>query len=509
MNSLSRRHFMKTAALGCTAMALPMITNAAKPGKDKPNVLFVICDDLNTHVSPSGYEHIETPTLLSFAKESMTFQHAFCQYPVCNPSRASLLHGLYPQSTGVLDNKIDITKTRPNTVSMPQYFKQNGYWTASVGKVFHSKRHEPGEIAWNEFVRYENDELPVIKAAQKKFEAEHGSIKKRANRSKWKAAKNTALNPIGPDAPGYGPTGLRDEQHRDGKNARQVISWLKEKSYGDQPFFIALGIQKPHVPFLAPDKYFDKYPKEKIQFHRDPANLWDNIPSAAVNKRYTAFGFELGEENAPLRRSYMQAYHACVSFIDTQFGLVVKQLKDQGLWDNTIIIFTSDHGYHLGDHFLWGKVTLFDIGAKVPFIVRVPGMTKAGSRSDSMVELVDIFPTLTELTGLETPGHLQGSSLVPVLRDPKLKGEKAYAYSVVTRKDTLGYAIRNQTWRYGKWPNGEELYDLIKDPHERHNLANNAKHRGRLKAMRKVLAMKQELAQAERGSLRTRTEDLQ
>jgi iduronate 2-sulfatase len=486
---------MKTAAIGCAAMASPRITDAAKKGKGRPNVLFVICDDLNTHVSPSGYEHIETPTLSSFAKESMTFQRAFCQYPVCGPSRASLLHGLYPQSTGVLDNKVDISDTRPGTVSMPQHLKANGYWTASVGKIFHSKNHEPGNKAWDEFIRYENDELPVIKAAQKKFEAEHGSIEERDKRKKWKEIRNRSLNPIGPNAPGYGPTGLRDDQHKDGKNARQVISWLKEKSYGEKPFFIALGIQKPHVPFLAPDKYFDKYPKDKIEFHRDPSDLWNNIPAAAAVKRYQAFGFELGVENEPLRRSYMQAYHACVSFIDAQLGLVFKELRDQGLWENTIIVFTSDHGYHLGDHFLWGKVTLFDIGAKVPFIVRVPGMTTAGSRSDSMVELIDIFPTLTELTGLETPDHLQGTSLCPVLRDPNQPGAKAYAYSVVTRKDTLGYAIRNQKWRYGKWPDGEELYDLTKDPHERHNLLKNPEYRSQLSSMRKVLVEKQKLAQ--------------
>ena len=276
------------------------------------------------------------------------------------------------------------------------------------------------------------------------------------------------------------------------------MRWLKEKSYGDKPFFIAMGIQKPHVPFLAPDKYFEMYPRDKIQFHRDPANLWETIPKSAMVQRYKAFGFELGKEDEPRRREFMQAYHACVSFIDTQLGLVLQELKDQGLWENTIIVFTSDHGYHLGDHFLWGKVTLFDIGAKVPFIVRVPGLTQPGSRSDAMLELIDIYPTLSELAGLRRPEHLQGTSLAPVLRDPTLKGAKAYAYSVVRRKGGLGYAVRNKAWRYGKWLDGEELYDLTRDPHERKNLANNTEYSERLLAMRKILGMKQNLAQRNR-----------
>ena len=460
--------------------------------QQKPNILFIVCDDLNTHVSPSGYDDIKTPTLSSFAKGAMTFNRAFCQYPVCGPSRASFLSGLYPQSTGVLNNKIDIRETRPDTISMPQHFKENGYWTASIGKVFHTMKHDQGRIAWDQTLRLKNDELPVVTDARKKFEAENGSIEDRKNRKNWKAILKKIRDPLyGQSKPGYGPTGLTDAQHKDGKNVRQVAKWLKDKSYGDKPFFIALGIQKPHVPFLAPQKYFDMYPKDKIKFYRDRPNLWDTLPKTAMVKRYKAFGFELGKENEPLRRSYMQAYHACVSFIDAQFAVVFQELKKQGLWDNTIIILTSDHGYHLGDHFLWGKVTLFDIGAKVPFIVRVPSMTKAGSRSEAMVELIDIYPTLSELAGLKAPAHLQGTSLVPLLRDPSKKGSKAYAYSVVTRGDKLGYAVRNQKWRYGKWPDGEELYDLTRDPHERRNLVNNPQYSAQLEKLRTVLKDKQ------------------
>ena len=466
----------------------------------KPNVLFIVCDDLNTHVSTSGYEAIKTPTLAAFAKEAMSFDRAFCQYPVCGPSRASFLHGLYPESTGVLNNTVDIRKTRPNTISLPQHFKQNGYWTAGVGKIFHNTKHQPGDVAWHENHKFENDELPVAEEAKQRFEEEFGSVEARKNVKKWKAARKIAIAPLNAQTPpGHGRSGLKDEQHKDGKNVRQVTTWLREKSFGDKPFFIALGIQKPHVPFLAPDKYFDLYPANSIPFHRDPVAIWDTLPRDAMAKRFTAFGFELGKENVARRQEFMQAYHACISFIDAQIATVFQQLKDQGLWEDTIIVFTSDHGYHLGDHFLWGKVTLFDVGAKVPFMMRVPGMTQSGSRSDAMVELVDLFPTLTELTNLRTPPHLQGSSLVPVLKDPAQTGPKSHAYSVVSRGENLGYAIRDQNWRYGKWPSGgEELYNLNSDPHERNNLANDPRYTKRLAEWRAALDTKQKKAQANR-----------
>ncbi len=485
-------------------LAVAMLTafsTIASAAEAKQNVLFIVCDDLNTHVSTSGYDQIQTPTFAALAKDGMTFSHAFCQYPVCGPSRASFLHGLYPESTGVLNNTADIRKTRPNTISLPQLFKQNGYWTATVGKVFHSPRHEHGEVAWHEFHRFDNDELPVVAQARQKFEAEFGPIDKGGNRGKWKQAMKDAIAPLNAQTPpGHGRSGLRDEQHRDGKNVRQVATWLKEKSYGDKPFFIALGIQKPHVPFLAPDKYFDLYPQEKISFYRNSPGLWNTIPRDAISGRYREFGFELGVENESRRREFMQAYHACVSFIDTQIGIVIDQLKDEGLYDNTIVLLTSDHGYHLGDHFLWGKVTLFDIGAKVPFIVRVPGMTKAGSHCDAMIELVDVYPTLTELAGLDAPNHLQGTSLAPLLKDPAAEDAKDYAYSVVSRGQNLGYAVRNQNWRYGKWPGGEELYALRNDPHERINLAIDPQYAEHLSELREVLAAKQQLARSQRGS---------
>ncbi|MCP4847054.1 MAG: sulfatase, partial [Verrucomicrobiaceae bacterium] len=427
-----------------------------KPATKTPNVLFIVCDDLNTHVAPSGYTPIQTPSLDSLAAKSMTFRRAYCQYPVCGPSRASFLSGLYPETTGVLNNTADIRQSRPGSVSMPEQFNDHGYWTASVGKIFHSTRHQHGEVAWHEQVMFQNDELPLITQARKAYEAENGPVDQRTNRKKWKAhLQKLSTQTRGQTPPGYGPTGLDDEQHKDGKNVRQIISWIDQKKYGEKPFFIACGIQKPHVPFLAPRKYFDQYPVDKIKFRLSPADDWNDIPALAMVKRFQSFGFEMGREKDSLRREYTQAYHACISYIDAQLGMLFQALREHNLWEETIIIFTSDHGYHLGEHFMWGKVTLFEECARVPLIIRVPGMTRAGTSTNALVELVDFHPTLRELCGLQKKEALQGKSLVPLLRNPESPGKK-YAYTVVSRGAKLGRSIRTQNWRYAQWGGPKE-----------------------------------------------------
>ena len=461
--------------------------------ESRPNVLFIVCDDLNTHVSTSGYPHISTPAFDELASAGMTFGRAYCQYPVCGPSRASFLSGLYPQSTGVQDNRAEIRTTRPGTVSMPQRFKESGYWTGSVGKVFHNTTTDPGEVAWNEVLRFENDEMPLVTPIRKEFEAKHGPIAQGKTRRLWKQFYPTIATQTRGQQPGYGPTGLRDEQHRDGKNARQIVAWLEKNSHGEKPFFMACGIQKPHVPFLAPDAYFDMYPKQDLKFSPAPPDFWDQAPKTAMVKRYEGFGFELGVENDPLRREYIQAYHACVSFIDAQIGLVFDALKRTGQWDNTIIVLTSDHGYQLGEHFMWGKVTLFEVCNRVPLVIRVPGTTKPASSSEGLVELVDLYPTLAELCQVPAPDDLQGRSLVPMLLDPKTLG-KEIVYTVVSRGDKLGKAIRTDRWRYAIWPDGEELYDLENDLAEHHNLAAAEEHAATLATMRARLAQAESYA---------------
>ena len=451
----------------------PRVTPAppSSQGSNKrPNVLLVICDDLNRHVSTSGYKHIQTPALDRLAAIGMTFGRAYCQYPVCGPSRASFLTGVYPESTGILDNKSDIRNVRPELKSLPQLFKEEGYWTGGVGKVFHGAL-DHGDVAWNEYHSFQNEWNPVLKPIQDAFEKKHGSIDLPENQKAWRAVyKEHRRGAGGQSPPGFGPTTMTDEQHRDGKNVRQVASWIDDEAHGDKPFFITCGIHKPHVPFWAPQKYFDQYPREKLVVDAVPADDWADIPPLALNHRYKAFGFEAAVENMDHRREYMQAYHACISFVDAQIGLLWETLDRNKLWDNTVVVFMSDHGYHLGEHFQWGKVTLFEECARVPFMVHAPGLTTAGSRSESLVELVDLLPTLCELAGVSIPASVQGKSVVAVLEDPQVSIKKV-AYTVVTRGEKLGLAIRGERWRYGVWAeSGSELYDLRRDPGEIRNL---------------------------------------
>ncbi|MGE4550384.1 MAG: sulfatase, partial [Opitutales bacterium] len=389
----------------------------------------------------------------------------------------------------------------PNSPSMPAFFKKHGYWTGGVGKIYHNTKTDPGDIAWHKNLRFENDELPAVTEARKKFEAERGSVDDRKNKKGWKALRIKVGGPLTSQTPpGHGPSGLRDDQHKDGKNARQVVEWLDQRKQDEkQPFFIICGIQKPHVPFLAPDKYFKLYPTKGISYDPNPVDDWDDVPTLALVKRSVSFGFEWGKENDALRREYMQAYHACVTFIDAQIGLVLKKLKEQKLWDDTIVVFTSDHGYHLGEHYLWGKVTLFEESARVPLIVRVPGITRPKTRSPVLVELVDLFPTLAELCDLPAPKELQGRSLFEVLDKPEFQ-RRGSAYTVVSRGTQLGRSVRTARWRYAEWGKAREaeLYDLKDDPREIHNLAQAKQHKKTLVEMRALLVQRQKEAASAR-----------
>jgi iduronate 2-sulfatase len=492
------RHLILTA-LGLTFGAGALLA-ATGEARKRPNVVLVISDDLSSRITPSGYEGVMTPVLDRLAGEGTTFQRAYCQYPVCGPSRASFLSGLYPQSTGILDNVANFEESLPGTPSIPKVFRQAGYWTAAVGKVFHRPLDNPGNDTWDQAMEFENDEMEVERVAREAFEQKHGPITDPKNRRVWKAAaliiapqtRNQGVKGLGP---GYGPTGLRDEQHSDGKSARQVADWITGKFNGDRPFLIACGFHKPHIPFLAPDAYFAKYPVDLIKLSRAPADDWDDIPAIAATKQYRDYGFpELGQEDDTRRREFMRAYYACVSFVDAQLGIIIDALHRSGQWENTIIVFVGDHGYHLGEHFMWGKVLLFEESARLPMIVRVPGVTQ-GLSTKGLVEMVDIFPTLAELCGVTPPATLQGRSFAPLLRDPGAPG-KAYAYTVVKRGEKLGLAIRFEHWRYTEWgsPDQAELYDLNGDPKEFTNLAKNAAYAEVLNRAQQMLAQAQQHA---------------
>ena len=496
----------RRSLFGLVRFLLPLgVLSGELAAATRPNVLFVISDDLSSRISPAGYAGVQTPVLDRLAAEATTFRRAYCQYPVCGPSRASFLSGLYPESTRVLDNVVNIAETRPGTPLLPRVFRQAGYWTAAVGKVFHHPLDNPSGDTWDQTEYFPNEEMRVEKAARVRFEKERGPVTDAKNRKAWKEhaltiapqTRNQGVKGLGP---GYGPTGMSDEQHGDGKNARRVAEWLTSKAHGDRPFLIACGFHKPHIPFLAPDAYYTLYPRASLKFDLDPADDWKDIPAIAATKQYLDYGFPaLGGENDQRRREFTQAYYACISFMDAQLGIILDALRRSGHWENTVIVFIGDNGYHLGEHFMWGKVLQFEESARVPMIVRAPGLTQSAAVTSGLVELVDIFPTLAELCGVTPPANLQGRSLVPMLRDPKAPG-KDRAYTVVKRGEDLGVAVRFDRYRYTEWvtPDRNELYDLAADPRERTNLALRPDYAATVSRARQVLSRAREEARLQR-----------
>lgn len=454
--------------------ALPEVTGSLKQG-DVPNILMVVFDDLNDYVGAFGDPNAKTPHLDAFAASGMRFERAYCQYPVCGPSRASFLSGLYPEASGVLDNSKHIRVMSPDTANMLEYFKDSGYWTAAAGKIFHSFENvaESGVSTYTSDW-FRNGEDPWRKKLERQFVDEVGPINK--NRDAFNAFMKEKF--ISPERVVQAiATDMKDEDHKDGRTATRISSYLEEQAFGDKPFFLACGIAKPHIPFFAPKRFFDMYPTEELQYEPVPSNSWDNKPKEAIYDRTIAYGAEFGVEVLETREKWLQAYLACTSFGDSQFGRVLQALEENGYADNTIVVVFGDHGYHLGEHYMYGKVTLFEESARVPFVIRVPGKTDGGTTTQSFAELIDVYPTLTELCGLETPKHVQGTSLVPILGNPSEEVRDS-AYTVVSRPGLLGKAIRYQNWRYAEWggPDKAELYDLDKDPREYNNLAANPEY---------------------------------
>ena len=468
------------------------VTNEAKTSKksEKMNVLMIIVDDLNDYVKSFGDPQAITPNVDRLVSQSMRFTRTFCQYPVCGPSRASFLSGLYPESSKILNNTDYLREENPGAVNIFEHFKKNGYWTAGAGKIFHSKfgMYEKG-TSFDEYEKFSNAEDPQKLLLKHKFElaGEKGSFNDYVRKNR--------VNDQGELVLCYG-TELEDDQHGDGRSARRVAEWLVNNESGEKPFLIACGLVKPHVPFYAPKKYFDLFPQDKLQFDDVPVNDWKDKPKLAAVKGYKRFRSEMGVNDRKVRAEYLQAYLSCISFMDAQVKVLMDALKKSGKADNTVVVFMSDHGFHIGEHFMYGKVTLFEECTRVPFSIHVPGSGNNGKSSESLAELVDVYPTLVDLCNLPQPKHsLQGKSLAPVLKDPSTKVREA-SYSVVSRGNILGRSVRDDQWRYAEWgsPEQSELYNLKNDPLQYKNLAGDKQYTKVLQRMRKILQGKMAIA---------------
>ena len=437
-------------------LCLPWSLSAAEPKTErKPNVLLIMADDLRDFGGAFTRSVVMTPNLDRLAARGVRFERAYAQYPVCNPSRSSLLTGLRCEQTGVVDNTTLFRSRLPDLVTLPQLFRQNGWFAASYGKIYHV-----GEVSGD------------VRAGW----TDEGKS--------WDEAKMFTATPLGKKgdirelAPGklawakVGAMDGTDDDQPDGQNAVAVIAAIEKQTAAGKPWFIGAGFHKPHDPFLVPRKYFDLYPTNSLKLHRDPADL-TAAPPMAIPKGLDKIFAEFTDLN---RRDFLRAYLAGVSFMDAQVGRLLDTLDRLKLWDNTVVIFMGDHVYHTGERDWWNKNTLFDRSCRAPLLIATPGM-KGGQVCRAPVELVDIYPTLADLCGQKPPHALAGKSLRRVLEDAT-RPHKDAAFTLVTRgPKNFGRSARTARWRFTQWSDGAtELYDHDADPEETRNVAKDPAH---------------------------------
>lgn len=418
----------------------------------KMNILFIASDDLNNRLSSYGHPLVKTPNLDRLAKSGVQFDNAYNQYPLCSPSRVSLLTGLRPDTTQVFDLQTLFRDKIPSVTTLPEFFKNNGYFSARVGKIFHYG--VPGQIGTNGQDDPQSWNQVVNPSGRDKKEED-------------KLTNYTPNRGLGSSLSWLEAEGT-DEEQTDGMVAHQAIRLMRENK--DRPFFIAAGFYRPHCPYIAPKKYFDLYPVEKITLPVEPPDHIKNIPKPAFFTDPLYWGL-----NEQQRKEVIRAYYASVSFMDAQVGKLLNAVDALGLADNTIIVFWSDHGYNLTEHGQWKKQSLFEEVARVPLFIAAPNAKGNGKVSKRVVELIDLYPTLAKLCGMEPPSYLAGADLTSLLSNPKAKWERpAYTQVLRYRENIMGRSVRTERWRYTEWNQGDsgaELYDHKKDPHEYNNLA--------------------------------------
>lgn len=468
MKDFTRRDFIKVITSGAAFLSLGGLGCAKISRGKKKNVLFIAVDDLRPQLGCYGRNDIKSPNIDKLASEGLLFRRAYCQQAICSPSRISLLTGLRCETTKIYGLKRLKKDFLPDIVSLPLHFKNNGYETLSIGKIYHHREDDPE--AWT-------------KTPYRAMEAS-GYITEEGKRI---VLQNRRTNP---NAKTKGPTtemaDVPDNGYSDGKLADRAIEELQRLK--DKPFFLALGFRKPHLPFTAPKKYWDLYDPENLKLADNPFPPKRATPYTMNNygELRNYYGMPRGKERVEddLARHLIHGYHACVSFIDAQIGRVVAELEVQGLRDDTIIVLWGDHGWKLGEHDSWCKHTNFEIDTNAPLLISAPGMANAGQTTHALTEFVDIYPTLCELTGLAKPDHLEGLSFTPLMKNPDIDWKKA-AFSIWVAKrfrydeeiQVIGYTMKTDRYRYTEWKHtksGEvrarELYDHANDPDENINV---------------------------------------
>jgi uncharacterized sulfatase len=468
------------ALLGCLAS---LASAAPVP---KLNVLFIAVDDLNTHLGCYGNTIVRSPNIDRLARRAVRFERAYTQFPLCSPSRVSLMTGLRPDQTGIFELQTDFRKkTLPDVITMPQLFRQHGYFVARVGKIYHYG--VPGQIGTPGLDDPLSWDLAINPRGRDRDEEDKvTNITRGTNARPANAARRgTNAPPLGAALAWFASAGC-DEEFTDAKVAAEAIRLLDE--HHGEPFFIGCGFYRPHVPWIVPKKWFDLYPLEKITVPKMPPGDRADKPPDAFWVKTPNYGRT--EEEC---RQAKRAYYASISYMDAQLGKVLDTLDRLKLWDNTIVVLWGDHGWHLGEHGNWQKQSLFEESARVPLLVAVPGAKAAGKASPRIIETLDLYPTIIDYASLPAPHPLPGASLRPLLHKPSAKWDRP-AYTQVRRGNTnhffFGRSVRTERWRYTEWDDGRkgaELYDEKKDPEEHKNLTSEPKHSAVVEELRKLL----------------------
>lgn len=459
-NPINRRSFLKLTAAGAASLALPHINALAGRARKKPNVLFMAIDDLNDWIGClGGHPDVKTPNLDSLAQRGVLFTNAHCSAPACNPSRASLMTGILPSTSGVYHNPQPWRKSPvlADAVTIPQHFMANGYSAVGGGKIYHGSFPDPP--SWQEY-----------------FPSQ------RKNKPDDPMPAGRPLNGIPNTAHfDWGPVDASDEQMGDRKVADWAVSELQKKH--DKPFFLACGFYRPHLPWYVPQKYFRLYPADKITLPNVNENDLDDVPPIGQKMAKPQGDHRKVLQHKQWRKA-VQGYLASITFVDTCVGRVIDAFDKSAYADNTVIILWSDHGWHLGEKLHWRKFSLWEEATHNVLMMVAPGVTRAGGRCSRPVTMLDIYPTLIDLCDLSANKKLEGKSLLPLLKNPKAK----WARPALTTHGRNNHSLRTERWRYIRYSDGtEELYDRDKDQLEWNNLANDPKHARTKKQLAKWL----------------------
>lgn len=488
-----RGAFLLIVAMSVTVSLAGCSSYAAQPAPDRANILFVIVDDLNTDLSAYGHPVVETPSIDRLAADGLVFDSAYAQFTVCSPSRTSFLTGLYPVQTGVVSNDVHFRGFIPRAQTLPELFRANGYFVARVGKVFHY--NVPGHIGTD---GHDDPQSWMERRNPRGIDVEYGSEAYSINPS---TPLGATLSWLATDDDG--------SEHTDALVTDEAVDLIRRHhpERTGQPFFLAVGFYRPHVPFIAPESYFQQYPTNKLKYPADYLLDRADIPIAALPDRPGQLAMSDDEKLAAI-----QGYYASISYVDAQIGRLIDALGSEGLDESTVVILISDHGFLLGQHGLWQKGDLFEGSTRVPMIVSVPEQFSTsfarGQRTDSIAELVDLYPTIAELAGLSAPGYIAGESLVPVLDDPDtIVRDHAYSFGVSGAgrdrpewkyREVFGHTVRTSRYRYTEWGGGElgiELYDYSEDPNEQVNVVNHRDHLAARARLARILAQRRAAAE--------------